>query len=140
VLFVTDWQRADFEAMTASGRWPPFDPTRTVLLEQAPAGTEAVVRLARHPSAASSVRISRYENTRVEIAVEAAQAGFVVLHDVWHPWWTADVDGVAAPILKANVLFRAVYVPAGRHRLTFAFHPVSGALAEVGARLLDPLR
>ena len=36
VLFVGGWQRVDFDALTASGAWPHFDPTRTVLLEEAP--------------------------------------------------------------------------------------------------------
>jgi hypothetical protein len=76
----------------------------------------------------------------VVIEVEAAQPGFVVLHDVWHPWWTADVDGVDATILPANVLFRAVQVPAGRHTVTFEFKPISSALADVGDRLLEASR
>jgi len=55
----------------------------------------------------------------------------------WHPWWTADVDGVNAPILRANVLFRAVHVPAGRHVLTFEFKPISSVIADLGDRLLQ---
>ncbi len=78
------------------------------------------------------VRIAKYENTHVTIAVDAAETGFVVLHDVWHPWWTAEVDGKDALILRANVLFRAVQVPAGHHVVTFEFRPISGAIAELG--------
>ena len=81
--------------------------------------------------------IRHYENTKVVIEVDAAQPGFVVLHDVWHPWWTATVDGLDAPILPANVLFRAVQVPAGHHILTFEFNPISSALADVGERLFE---
>jgi hypothetical protein len=137
VLFVNNWQRADFEALVESGSWPLFDPTQTVLLDAVPEIQETIVRLGNHPSASSSVRIRHYENTRVVIEVDAAQSGFVVLHDIWHSWWTADVDGVDTPILKANVLFRAVSVPAGHHVVTFEFKPLSGALAEVSSRLLE---
>jgi hypothetical protein len=42
---------------------------------------------------------------------------------VWHPWWRVCVDGAAADMLKANVLFRAVAVPAGKHLVRFRFHP-----------------
>lgn len=138
VLFVPDWLQADFEALMASGNWPQFDPTKVVLLDAEPEVDEAIVRLASHPSPSSSVRIRHYENTKVVIEVDAPQTGFVVLHDVWHSWWTADVDGVDAAILRANVLFRAVRVPAGHHVLTFEFRPIASVLADVGDRLLEP--
>jgi hypothetical protein len=140
VLLVNDWRQADFDKLVASGTWPPFDPAHTVLLDAPPEVEEDIVKLARQPTVSSSVRILRYENTRVVVEVNAAQAGFVVLNDVWHPWWAADVDGVEAPVLRANVLFRAVQVPAGHHVLTFEFKPISGALADVGTRLFEPGR
>jgi SAM-dependent methyltransferase len=137
VLFVKDWQKADFDKLVASGDWPRFDPTRTVLLDEAPEIDEAVVRLARHAGVGSHVRIRHYENTKVVIDVQAERSGFVVLHDVWHPWWTADIDGVETPILRANILFRAVQVPAGHHILTFEFRPFSRAIEDLADRLLE---
>jgi hypothetical protein len=138
VLFVEDWAQADFEALVATGKWPQFDPRHTVLLDAAPEADEAITKLAKAPAAVSAVRIRHYENTEVVIEVDAAQPGFVVLNDVWHPWWVADVDGVEAQILRANVLFRAVQVPPGQHVLRFEFKPFSGAIAEVGDRMLEP--
>jgi hypothetical protein len=79
--------------------------------------------------------IVRYENTLVEIEVIAPRPGFLVLNDIWHPWWQATVDGVATPIRRANVLFRSVPVPAGRHRVRFEFHPISGTFAELSGKL-----
>ena len=46
-----------------------------------------------------------------------------------------EIDGAPAEILKADVLFRAVQVPASRHVVRFTFHPFAGALADV-ARML----
>ena len=43
----------------------------------------------------------------------------------------AEVDGADAEILKANVIFRAVVCPRGRHLVRFTFHPFAGAIAEV---------
>ena len=137
VLFVTDWKQADFGALVASGNWPQFDPTQTVLLDSPPEADDAIAKLASQPAPSSHVGIRHYENTKVVIEVDAAQPGFVVLHDVWHPWWTATVDGVDAPMLPANVLFRAVQVPAGHHILTFEFNPISSALADVEERLFE---
>jgi hypothetical protein len=137
VLFVTDWQRADFNQLSKTGIWPPFDPRRTVLLDKAPARQQSLVALAKL-SGISSAHLRSYENTRVVVNVDAAQAGFLVLHDLWHPWWKAEIDGREAPILRANILFRAVEIPAGRHVVTFQFEPLAGAVAEVSDMLFEP--
>ena len=100
----------------------------TVLLENAPAGA---------PDGASTgvAHILRYQNTDIAIEADGPGGGFVVLNDVWHPWWRASVDDNPVDILKANVLFRAVVVPPGKHVVRFTFHPFSGAFAELRAML-----
>ena len=82
-------------------RWPDVDLRHTVLLENAPAGAPTAGR--RHGAHSSAI-----SNTEIEIEAEAPGGGFLVLNDVWHPWWRATVDGKPAEILKANVMFRAV--------------------------------
>ncbi len=129
VLFLSQWRVADFNALVKTGRWPAFDPRETVLLEQAPMLPAA--RTSGLGGSRSSARIRSYRNTDIEIEVEADKPGFVVLNDVWHPWWVAEVDGKPATIVRANVLFRAVTVPAGRHRVRFSFRPVQGAMAQL---------
>ncbi len=136
VLFASTALPADFEAILVSGVWPEVDFTRTVLLDKAGAPLPAPAKSAdRRPEAASGeARLVHYENTRIEIDSAAPHAGWVVLNDVWHPWWRAEVDGTPVPIHRANVLFRAVAVPAGRHRVTFTFAPVRGAVAQAWGR------
>lgn len=132
VQFVRDWQVADFEALTGQGNWPRgFDPRRSVLLEDNPETIEAP-----RTTGPAAVSIVSYDNTRVEIAVTSPDPGFVVLNDVWHRWWTVTIDGDEADVLKANVLFRAVQVPAGAHRIVFEFRPIGGAIAELRERLV----
>jgi hypothetical protein len=133
VLLATGWRRADFGALIEQGGWPDVDPRRTVLLEKPPAGFAG-------GAGAGSARIVRYRNTEIEIETDSPQGGILVLNDVWHPWWRASVDGKPAEILKANVLFRAVVVPPGRHAVRFSFHPFAGALAEIGERLSARVR
>ena len=133
---------------------PDFDPRRTVLLEQmpdAPASVAAakpegatVTQASLKPSElreggphAAAIQMDVYHNTQVQIEVDSDEAGFVVLNDVWHPWWQATVDGQQVEILKANVLFRAVPVPAGHHKVVFEFKPFSGAFAELEEKLFE---
>ena len=85
------------------------------------------------PQAATALQV--YGNTEVQVVVDTSRAGFLVLNDVWHPWWFGTVDGKPADIFRANVLFRAIEVPAGRHVVRFEFKPVEGAVREIMARL-----
>ncbi len=120
VSLVGGAKRANFEEIIESGIWPGVDPTQTVLLEaDIPVGVT---------TRGGEARIRRYTNTVVEVDVVSPNGGWLVLNDVWHPWWYADIDGKAAKVHRANVLFRAVRVEAGRHTVQFEFRPVSGVL------------
>jgi hypothetical protein len=136
VLFATNWLAADFDWLIETGNWPDFDPRRTVLFE-AEAG--AVPPPPRSPVECprALARLVLYENTVVEIDADSVCGGYVVLNDVWQQWWTVTVDGKPADILPANVLFRAVEVTPGRHKVRFEFKPIEGALAELGERMFD---
>lgn len=127
VMFATRAESANFEDILASGQWPAFDPASTVLIESpAPA---------RVPSARpGEARIASYGETRIVIDVSSPDGGWVVLNDVWHPWWQATVDGAATPILRANVLFRAVDMPPGRHTVVMEFRPLAGIWSELKSR------
>jgi hypothetical protein len=62
-----------------------------------------------------------YEEDRVEVECAAETAGWLVLSDRMYPGWEAYVDGAPAKLYRANVLARAVRLPAGRHRVEFRF-------------------
>jgi hypothetical protein len=104
--------------------WPDADLRSTVLLAEAPAPPPAT----RRPG---KVRIVSYQNTEVVLEVDSPDGGWVVLNDLWHPWWSAEVAGRPAELLRANVLFRAVAAPPGRHRVRFVFRPIAGAWAQL---------
>ena len=59
----------------------------------------------------------------MRLEVEAERAGYVVLADAFDPGWHATLDEAAAPLLRANVAFRAVAVPAGRHVVEIVYRP-----------------
>ncbi|MET0568753.1 MAG: hypothetical protein ABWZ74_06705, partial [Hyphomicrobiaceae bacterium] len=127
VLFASAARKADFEALLTSGEWPAdFNPETTVLLETPPA-VEGQRR-----TGTSTIRA--YGNTEITIDVESPDGGWVVVNDPWHPWWFATMDGREAPLLRANVLFRAVAVPPGRHFVTLRFEALRGTRAALTSR------
>jgi hypothetical protein len=128
IMFVASARAADFDAIMNSGRWPDFDPRRMVLLENVPPGP-AIGR------GSGSARLTSYGQTRIVIDVVSPDGGWVVLNDVWHPWWRAKIGSTPADLERANVLFRAVAVPAGRHTIVMEFRPLQSIWGELERRL-----
>ncbi len=126
VLFAHQAVQGSFAALLKNGNWPPADPATTVVLD------ERLTARARRPGAA---RILQYRNTEVVIEASSPDGGWVVLNDTWHPWWFVEIDGMPATLKQANVLFRAVEVPSGRHTVRFVFRPLAGALREILNRI-----
>ena len=127
VLFATSARAADFGRLLRDGAWPAADLRSTVLLADPPAPSAG----ARRPGKA---RIVSYGNTEVIVEADSSDGGWVVLNDLWHPWWLAEVDGRPVELLRANVLFRAVLVPPGRHQVRFQFRPIAGAWGRLRQR------
>ncbi len=73
--------------------------------------------------ASGQVDILAYSDTRVSLSVSAPQAAHLILSDAWYPGWRATVNGAAAPIQRANLIFRALPVPAGDSSVIFSFEP-----------------
>jgi len=84
------------------------------------------------------VEIVLYEPERVVVEARLAEEGYLVLTDAYYPGWRALIDGREVPIHRADVLFRAVRLPAGRHRVEFVYDPLSfkiGAAISLAALL-----
>jgi len=99
---------------------PAFDPAAQVLLS----ADSAVEALA--PSAGSDqVEWLLYDSQRVVLQTRSSADGYLVLSDSWYPGWRASVDGRETPIVRADLVFRAVFLPAGDHQVEFRYEPRS---------------
>jgi hypothetical protein len=106
--------QAAFDALVAAD----FDPRAEVVL--APGATVSSTPAGR----AGRVDALRLGLDRVSLDVTLDRPGLVVLLEAWDPGWRATVDGVPAEVLAANLVFRAVRVEAGRHRVEMVYRPV----------------
>jgi hypothetical protein len=99
------------------------DSRREVLLEGAREWEEMVPPTEEEDRVAATIRV--YQPNRVVVETHSARAGYLVLTDVWFPGWRCTVDGEPTRVHRANYLFRATAVPAGRHQVVFRFDPAS---------------
>jgi hypothetical protein len=67
------------------------------------------------------VEVKRYGFDVVEVGVRSPVGGLLLLRDGWHPGWTASVNREPTPVLRANLAFRAVAVPAGESTVLFRY-------------------
>jgi hypothetical protein len=93
-----------------------FDASRTVVLE----GTDPLLRLSREPVTETAL-VTKHTPTELRISATAGSPGYLVLSEVYYPDWQAWVDGKPAQVMHANYLFRAVYLPQGKHEVRMEF-------------------
>jgi hypothetical protein len=98
---------------------PQHDPRQAVVL----IGETEPLRGPALDAPATPVRWIRDapEETTLEVTLPAP--GYLVLSDNYANGWEASVDGNPTPILRANVVFRAVSVPSGTHTVSFVYRP-----------------
>lgn len=99
-----------------------FDPAQTVVISDDNVGTHGGAPSSTNPSQ-SAATITSYTPERIEIQVNAAAEGYLVLSDAYHPGWKATVSNEPSAIYRANVMFRAVQLPAGESTVTFTYEP-----------------
>lgn len=121
VMVVPEARALDQDSLVRDGQWPSTDFRKIAYVEP------SALPLPRKSSGGSAT-ITHYENTLVEVEVNAPKGGVLLLNDVWHPWWFATIDGMPTKILRANGVFRAVVLPAGAKQVQFRFEPLRGLI------------
>jgi hypothetical protein len=98
---------------------PSFDPASTVILANSQSTTTAAPGLAASRPATITTYLPE------QIALTADGPGTLVLTDAYYPGWTASIDGVPAPIERADIMFRGLSLPVGQHQVEFRYSPTS---------------
>jgi hypothetical protein len=61
----------------------------------------------------------------VDVDLEMACGGLLLVSDNWFPGWSATVDGASTPILQADATIRAVRVERGHHSVRMVYRPMT---------------
>jgi hypothetical protein len=59
---------------------------------------------------------------RIRLDGDAAKPSYLLIGETWHPDWHAEVDGKAAPVLRANEALLSVVLPPGARQVGLHFH------------------
>jgi hypothetical protein len=94
---------------------PNFDPASTVILEEQPEG------IVPAKQAGGSVVIDEYQPNQIKLSVEALAPAMMVMSENHYPAWQAYLDGKPVKTYRADYTFRAVAVPAGKHKVEFKY-------------------
>jgi hypothetical protein len=94
----------------------------TSLLTESVAALEADPR--EHQVAEGRVLEFEDRGARQRWVVEHAATGYWVIADALDGDWTASIDGLPAPLIRADLMHRAIWVPPGRHEIRLAHRPV----------------
>jgi MFS family permease len=129
---VFDWMpRANYIPIVSFGQAPVFadDATAFDAIEKGAADFRSVVYLpleARGKVQALGEKHARLLNksfttSKVSLEVETPAPTIFVIGQAYYHNWEATVDGVAAPLWRANYAFQAVEAPAGKHHILLVY-------------------
>ena len=138
VKFTARVQVADADATVTGGQLAASPSSDRALIDD---DTPPVKSYAAGASFAGSSQFALWEPGRSVVEVESALGGILVLNATYYPGWIAEIDGEPVPLMRADVLFRGVEVPPGRHRVEFRFAPFTlSNLAQAWATLGEPAK
>ena len=116
-FFAADWVwAADVSESLDLMHDPDFDVRTTAVIVGDPAAENDII-----PGGTGIATIASYEPEQVVVETESATGGLLVLTDALYPGWRATVDGEPAIMYQADGLFRALFVPQGKHQVVFDY-------------------
>ncbi len=98
-----------------------FEPAQVALLEREDFSRRTFAPPAFGNASENSVEVVRYVPQRIVLQTRNANAGLLVLSEIYYRGWEAWVDGKRLPIERVNYVLRGVVLAAGNHRVEFRY-------------------
>jgi hypothetical protein len=94
-------------------------------LRQAAVVAEPLAGFSPGSSGPSTAAVVAFSPDQIQVEVDTADPGMLVLSEVTYPGWHASVDNQPAPLVRADVLLRGVPIPSGQHLVRLWYAPLS---------------
>lgn len=118
---------SDAEALDYARRSPDFGQTPVLVCppDQAACPGRPAEADAAADAPAPVVEAAGANAVRLRAGPPGDPGGWLVYADAWAPGWEALVDGQPQPVRRADVAFKAVFLPPGEHTVEFRYrsHP-----------------
>ena len=92
---------------------------------------------ASKPDPEDRVDVQRAARGVLDLTATSAHRRFLVISEVWHPGWTATVDGKPATLHRTNVALQGLWLDPGLHHVRLRFWPtgLSAGLTVTGVTI-----
>ena len=129
---VRDALKLSNELLLSTLHDPRFDPRRLLLVpEDAPAGRERISQLPDSVAIGVRVQEPRAGTLRLTLERPAPEPMYLFVSENYYPSWHARVDGIEAPVLRAQYALMAVPLRAGATEVELTFSSRAYALGQV---------
>ncbi len=95
---------------------PTFNPKDAAVLNEKPKEPFSLKK-----GTVEKIEFVKYTPNHVELLTENDGDALLIFSENWYPAWKAYVDGNRKEIIRAYNTLRAVYVPAGKHKVEFKY-------------------
>jgi hypothetical protein len=96
---------------------PTFDPAKTTIVEQP-------VQAIGQAGGTGTAVIEGHGDDTLAVRVRSNGPALLAVSRTYHPSWQAEIDGIAAPVLRANHALMAVPLTrSGEHRVVLRYRP-----------------
>ncbi len=125
VWFVNDisWAKNADEEMALMS---DFDSKNTVIIDER--FKDYTNGITPNKSFQNTIVLSSFHPDNMVYTSSSTNENFAVFSEIWYKGnvdWKAYIDGKETEFIRVNYLLRGMKIPAGKHEITFKFHPTS---------------
>jgi uncharacterized membrane protein YfhO len=73
--------------------------------------------------AGDHVEVSRTKAGSLDVTAQNANRRFLVISEIWHPGWSAAVDGRAATLYQTDIALQGLWLEPGTHKIQLRYWP-----------------